>query len=79
MLLRPVAPGEGVKDLNQTDGKEVVDGKPLLMTEQMQLNQELIDETPMERGDHIREGSVESTFAVGNSGRGAQAFNPVSG
>ena len=76
MLHGAVSLGKGIENLNQTNREQGVGLKATLVTEQMELHEQLINHAAMERRDDIGKGPMESTFAVGNSDRGAQAFNP---
>jgi hypothetical protein len=76
MLRWAIPLGKGIKHLDETNGKQSVGLEALLMAEQMKLHQQLVDKPAVQWGDHIGKRAVKGTFAVSNSGRGAQAIYP---
>ena len=69
----PVAPGEGLEHLHHSHCEEGIGLEAPLVTEQMQFHQQLVHHPPVERSDHMGEGGVEGTLAVGNGLGGAHA------
>jgi hypothetical protein len=73
----PVAAGAAVKHLHQAQGKERIRLEPPLMAEKVEFNEQLIDQPPVEGADHMGEGSMEGSLAVGNSEKGAHASHRI--
>ena len=69
-----VPPREAVEDLDQADGEEWITLEAFLPAEEMQFDKQLIDHSAIERADHVGEGSVEGTLAVGNGESCAHAI-----
>ena len=66
MLLRAITTGECREDRSKPNGKQWCRPKLLLMTEQVQLNQQLISDSAVQRGDDIGELLMKCAFAVSN-------------
>jgi hypothetical protein len=73
-LLRwAIAAGSHVKHLDEPECKEGIGLEAPLFAEKVKFHKELIHQPPIERTDHMGEGSMESSLAVGNSEKGAHA------
>jgi hypothetical protein len=77
LLFRSVSAGAGVKHLHQSQGEERIRLKAPLVTEKVEFHQQLIDQPPVEGADHVGEGSMEGSLAVGNSEKGAHASHGI--
>jgi hypothetical protein len=64
VCFRFVALCERLKHLTQTHSKQGVALEMLLMTEEVQLNQELVCRSPVQRWNHIRKSFMEGPLAV---------------
>ena len=76
MGFRAISTGECLKHLTQPHGEQGVDLELFLVTEQMELHQEFIRCSAVQRRDHVGEGAVEGALAVSNGPMLTQVATP---